>query len=101
MYSFVMLSLPCIYCFSPLFLSIVDRPLPMLPPLFDYFLVDRVPLLPSFQASSATSPLPHIAYCLYLFCCTRHCCCYVTFLFNCIACHCRPLLYFLYSYAAG
>src|SRR3954462_1811103 len=31
-----------------------------------------VPLPSSFQASSAPSPLPHIAYLSLLFCCTRH-----------------------------
>src|SRR4051812_48526323 len=31
-----------------------------------------VPLPSSFQASRATSPLPHIAYCSIFICCTRH-----------------------------
>src|SRR4051812_19567491 len=30
------------------------------------------PLLSSFQASRATSPLPHIAYLSIFICCTRH-----------------------------
>src|SRR3954467_14547291 len=38
-----------------------------------------VPLPSSFQASSAPSPLPHIAYLSVFIYCTRHCCCYITF----------------------
>src|SRR3954468_20783762 len=70
------------------------------PPFIDYFIDERVPLPSSFQASRSTSPLPHIAYLSIFVCCTRHCCCYVNFLFECIACLCRPLLHFSLSYAA-
>src|SRR4051812_9336134 len=48
------------------------QPLPRLPPLFDYLVDDRVPLPSSYQASSAPSPLPHIAYLSIFICCTRH-----------------------------
>src|SRR3954468_9099607 len=41
--------------------------------LFDYFVNDRVPLPSSFQASSAPSPLPRIAYLSLIIRCTRHC----------------------------
>src|SRR3954466_10646443 len=53
-------------------LPIVDTIAAGATPLFDYFVDDRVPLPSSFQASSAPSPLPHIAYMSLLFCCTRH-----------------------------
>src|SRR3954465_4118987 len=59
-----------------------------------------VPLPSSSQASSAPSSLPHIAYLSVFIYCTRHCCYYVKFLFECIACLCRHLLYFPLSYAA-
>src|SRR3954467_10604091 len=43
---------------------------------------------------------PDIAY-LSVLSCTRHnCCCYDAFLFNCIACFCRPLMYLSKYYAA-
>src|SRR3954468_641771 len=63
------------------FVFIVSSPLfycPVVPttdadaPVFDYFVDDRVPLPSSFQASRATSPLPHIAYFSIFICCTRH-----------------------------
>ena len=41
-------------------------------PLIDYVVDDRVPLLSSYQASRATSPLPYITYLSLLLCCTRH-----------------------------
>ena len=41
-------------------------------PLIDYIVDDRTPLPSSFQASSAPSPLPHIAYLSLIICCTRH-----------------------------
>src|SRR3954470_12142493 len=63
------------------------------PPLIDYFVDDRVPLLSSFQASRAI-PLSHISPTfLYLSVALGICCCYVAFLFKCIACLCRPLMY--------
>src|SRR3954466_4142340 len=41
-------------------------------PVIDCVGDDRTPLLSSFQASRATSPLPHIAYFSIFICCTRH-----------------------------
>src|SRR3954470_2671529 len=41
-------------------------------PVFDYVVDDHTPLPSSFQASSAPSPLPHIAYMSLLFYCTRY-----------------------------
>ena len=74
---FYVINLYCYYCgvftvSSPLFLPIDVRPLPMLPPLIDYVVVDRVPLPSSFQASSAPSPLPYISSLSVLFYCTSH-----------------------------
>src|SRR4051812_17939518 len=46
-------------------------------------------------------PIPSPRYCLYnlyFICCTRHFCFYVTFLFYCIACFYRPLIYLPLSY---
>ena len=40
------------------------------PPLIEYFIDERVPLPSSFQASSAPSSLPDIAYLSVLFYCT-------------------------------
>src|SRR4051812_23057737 len=74
------LSCVTIVCYA-CFVFIVSSPLsycPVVPttdvdaPLFDYFIDDRVPLPSSFQASRATSPLPHIAYLSIFICCTRH-----------------------------
>ena len=100
----VCLCLLCIYCFSPPSYCSVDPATTAADvAVFDYFVDDcttTVPLPLSFQASSAPSPLPHIAYLSIFICCTRHCCCYVAFLFECIACHCCPLLNLPLSYAA-
>src|SRR3954466_2782135 len=41
-------------------------------PVIDYVVDDRTPLPSSFQASRATSPLPHIVYLSIFICCTRH-----------------------------
>src|SRR4051812_47578659 len=41
-------------------------------PVIDYVVNDRVPLPSSFQASRATSPLPHIAYLSIFIYCTMH-----------------------------
>src|ERR1043165_9763494 len=41
-------------------------------PVIDYVVDDRTSLPSSFQASSATSPLPHIAYLSIFICCTRN-----------------------------
>src|SRR4051812_8477168 len=54
------------------------------------------------RASRQAEPL-HLSLisptCLYLSVALGICCCYDTFLFECIACLCRPLLYSLLSYA--
>ena len=62
---------------------------------YDYVDDDRTPTV-ELPGKQSHSPLPHIAYLSIFIYCTRHCCCYVTFLFNCIASHCHPLLYFPY-----
>src|SRR3954471_6964257 len=65
---------------------------------YDYFVDDRTPTveLPGKQSHS----LPQISPIFPYFSCTRHCFCYyVTTLFNCIACHCHPLMYLPLSYA--
>src|ERR1043165_9458519 len=94
----------CYVCFvfivSPLSYCLVVSTTAADAPVIDYVVDDRTPLPSSFQASSAPSALPHITYLSLLFCCTRHCCCYVTILFNYIAYHCRPLITFPISYDA-
>src|SRR3954464_2938853 len=106
--------MPCIDCyvlhciviivvyllFPPSLLPVVDTTAAGATPLFDYFVDDRVPLPSSYQASSATSPLPHIAYLSLLFCCTRH---ILLRRYNPIQLHSlslSPLDYFPLSYAA-
>ena len=54
--------LPCIYCFSPLFLPIDVATTAGASPPWSTTTPTIVPLLSSFQASSAPSPLPDIAY---------------------------------------
>src|SRR4051812_22721554 len=54
---------------------------------------------PYYRASRQAEPLPlsHISpTCLFLSVALGICCYYVTFLFECIACHCRHLLYLSY-----
>src|ERR1043165_6530902 len=67
---------------------------------YDYFVDDPTSTveLPGKQSHS----LPQISPIFPYISCTRHCycCCYVTILFNCIACFCRPLMYLPLSYAA-
>src|ERR1041384_4937748 len=95
MYCFVMLSLPCIYC--PPFPPIDDTTAAVASP-FDRLLRRRRPY-PYRRASRQAEPLPLFLIsptCLYLSVALGICCCYVTFLFKCIAYHCRPLLYFSY-----
>src|SRR3954463_3160837 len=58
--------------FLPLFYCPVVPTTDVDAPVIDYVVDDRTPLLSSFQASSATSPLPHIAYFSIFICCTRH-----------------------------
>src|SRR3954471_19127445 len=100
MYCVCLLCMLCIYCLSPLFYCPVVSTTAADAPVIDYVVDDRTPLPSSFQESSAPSPLPHIAYLSVFIYCTRHCCCYVTILFNCIAYHCRPLIIFPISYVA-
>src|SRR3954469_6833366 len=69
-------------CIAMIILNLLFLPLLFLPidvataadasPSFDYFVDDRVPLPSSYQASSAPSPLPYIAYMSIFICCTRH-----------------------------
>src|SRR3954467_11441266 len=72
MYCVCLLCVPCIYCFSPLFYCPVVSTTAVDAPVIDYVVDDRTPLPSSFQASRATSPLPHIAYLSIFICCTRH-----------------------------
>src|SRR3954463_14730784 len=70
-------TIDCYACFvfivsSPLFYCLVVPTTAADAPVIDYVVDDRTPLLSSFQASRATSPLPHIAYCSIFICCTRH-----------------------------
>src|SRR3954465_11020037 len=90
-------SFDCYDCFvfivsSPLsYCSVGRRPRPV--PLCSSASSATVPLLSSYQASRAI-PLSHISPTfLYLSVALGICCCYVTFLFKCIACLCRPLMY--------
>ena len=59
-------------------------------PVINYFVDDRTPTteLPGKQSHS----LPQISPIFPYISCTRHgyCCCYVTILFNCIACFVAP-----------
>src|SRR4051812_47481043 len=58
---------------------------------------------PYRRASRQAEPLPVSLIsptCLYLSVALGICCCYVTFIFNCIAYHCRPLITFPISYVA-
>src|SRR3954463_3744337 len=85
----------CIYCFFPL--SLCGSP-------DDRCRCPCVRLLrrrpyPYYRASRQAKPLPLSLIsptCLYLSVALGICCCYVTFLFECIACHCRHLLYLSY-----
>src|SRR3954462_4506669 len=72
MYCVCLLCVLCIYCFSPLSYCPVVSTTAADAPVIDYVVDDRTPLSSSFQASRATSPLPHIAYFSIIICCTRH-----------------------------
>src|SRR3954462_3598329 len=86
----------CIYCFfPPLLLSgspddrcrcSCDR------------LRRRRPYPPYYRASRQAEPLPlsHISPTFLYLSVALGICCYATFLFKCIACHCRHLLYLSY-----
>src|SRR3954467_5944579 len=86
----------CIYCFSPLFYCFGSPD--------DHCRCPCVRLrrrrpYPYYRATRQAEPLPlsHISPTfLYLSVALGICCCYVTFLFKCIACHCRHLLYLSY-----
>src|SRR3954464_6569878 len=96
--------MPCIACMIALYLL-------FLPPLLLSGSLDdrcRCPCdrlrrrrsYPHYRRASRQAealPLSHISFtCLYLSVALGVCCCYVTFLFKCIACHCRHLLYLSY-----
>src|SRR4051812_31921673 len=86
----------CIYCFSPLFYCPVVSTTAADAPVIDYVVGDRTPYR---RASRQAEPLPlsHISpILLYLSIALGICCCYISYLFNCIACHCRHLLYLSY-----
>src|ERR1043165_3386865 len=90
---FVLRLLLCIYCFFPPLFSGRPSILPSLTLLCPTTSPTIVPLLSSYQASRAI-PLSHISPTfLYLSVALGICCCYVTFLFKCIACLCCPLMY--------
>src|SRR4051812_1437984 len=98
----MLLLLLCIYCFSPppSFLPIEVATVADASPLFDYMVDDRVPLPSSYQASSAPSPLPYIAYLSIFICCTRHLLllCYCPILMHSLSL--SPLMHLPFSYAA-
>src|SRR4051812_34982291 len=93
---FVLL-LCCVFIVSsPLFYCPVVPTIDVDAPVIGYFVDDRTPY---YRASRQAEPLPlsHISpTCLYLSIALGICCCYVTFLFKCIASHCRHLLYLSY-----
>src|SRR3954463_15995678 len=101
MYCVCLLCMLCIYCFPPLLMSgsLDDRyrcP-------YDRLRHRRSYPPPYRRASRQAVPL-HLSHisptCLYLSVALGICCCYVAYLFNCIACFCRPLIYLSLSYAA-
>src|SRR3954469_19088493 len=72
MYCVCLLCVLCIYCFFPLSYCPLVSTTAADAPVIDYVVDDRTPLPSSFQASRATSPLPHIVYLSIFICCTRH-----------------------------
>src|SRR3954467_999333 len=72
MYCICIATMLCIYCFFPLFYCPVVSTTDADAPVIDYVVDDRTPLLSSFEASRATSALPHIAYFSIFIYCTRH-----------------------------
>src|SRR4051812_18404225 len=88
-----------IYCFFPLSYCPIVSTCTADAPVIDYFLDDRTSTVELTGKQSHS--LPQISPIFPYFSCTRHCycCCYVAYLFNCIACHCRPLMYLSISYA--
>src|SRR3954465_9997085 len=100
MYCVCLLCVLCIYCFSHLSYCPVVPTTATDAPVIDYVVDDRTPLPSSFQASSAPSPLPHIASLSLLLCCTRH---MLLLRYNPIQVHglsLSPLVYLPISYAA-
>src|SRR4051812_19246650 len=87
----------CLYllCFVPLYLSVdPEAAVDYTAAGYDYVIDDRTPTveLPGKQSPSLNQISPIFPY----ISCTRHnCCCYDAYLLNCIACHCRPLMYLL------
>src|ERR1041385_8319295 len=88
----------CIYCppLSPIDPAAVDYTAAG----YDYYVDD--PTSTVELTGKQSHFLPQISPIFSVLSCTRHCycCCYVTILFNCIACHCHPLMYLPLSYAA-
>src|SRR3954470_2556477 len=72
MYCVCLLCVLFIYCFFPFSYCPVVPTTAADAPMIDYVVDDRTPVLSSFQASKATSPLPHIAYLSIFICRTRH-----------------------------
>src|SRR4051812_40347843 len=92
----------CLYllCLSPLYLLVdPEVAIDYTAAGYDYVVDDRTPTveLPGKQSHS----LPQISPTFPYFSCTRHnFYCYDAYLFNCIACFCRPLMYLPLAYAA-
>src|SRR3954471_5144593 len=86
---FVLLLLPCIYCFFPLSYCPVVSTSAADAPVIDYFVDDRTSPV-ELPGKQSHFPSPNITYLFRTFLALGICCCYVTILFNCIACHCHP-----------
>ena len=86
---YVCICVLCIYCFFPPYSSIDPTATAADAVGYDYYADDQAPTteLPGKQCP-IPSPRYHLS--IYIYLCTRHCCCYVTFLFNCIACFVVP-----------
>src|SRR3954468_7068430 len=100
------------YCIC---IAIIVVYLLFLPPFFADRRCGRCRCCPLCLTTSSTTVYPyclasrqavphHLSHilpiCLYLSVAPGICCCYVTVIFYCIACHCRPLMYLPLSYAA-
>src|SRR3954466_9934859 len=88
----------CVFIVSPPFKSPIDpaAAVDYTAAEYDYVVDDPTTTveLPGKQSHS----LPQISPIFPYMSCTRHCycCCYVAYLFNCITCFCRPLMYLFY-----
>ena len=64
--------------------------------VYDYYVDDQA-LATELPGKQCPFPSPRYRLSVYIYLCTRHYCCYVRFLFCCMTCFCRPLMYlFLY-----